>query len=69
MEGHFPATNIVRDIVIGMAAGLTVSFPQTAGISGAVTTTPVAATVSLAGIASGSIAIGLGGFLAACTDY
>jgi len=55
MEGHFTATNIARDIVIGMADSLTVSFPQTAVISGAVTTIPVAATASLAEIAVGSI--------------
>ena len=35
IERHFTATEMVRDIVIGMADGLTVPFALAAGISGA----------------------------------
>ena len=36
LETHFMATNFVRDVVIGMADGLTVPFALAAGLSGAV---------------------------------
>ena len=66
-ETHFTASESVRDVVIGMADGLTVPFAIAAGLTGnaatAVTTTIV--TVGLAEIAAGSIAMGLGGYLAA----
>ena len=72
VETHFTASATVRDIVIGMADGLTVPFALAAGISGAVATSPHATTLvvtaGLAEIAAGSIAMGLGGFLAAKTD-
>jgi VIT1/CCC1 family predicted Fe2+/Mn2+ transporter len=58
----------VRDIVIGMADGLTVPFALAAGLSGAVDSTRVVITAGLAEIAAGSIAMGLGGYLAARTD-
>src|SRR5271169_5090784 len=71
-EKHFTATEMVRDIVIGMSDGLTVPFALAAGITGAVAATPHASalvvTAGLAEIAAGSIAMGLGGFLAARTD-
>ena len=73
VEKHFTATETVRDIVIGMADGLTVPFALAAGISGVVTTSPHAislvVTAGLAEIAAGSIAMGLGGYLAAKTDF
>ncbi len=73
VEKHFTASETVRDIVIGMADGLTVPFALAAGISGAVATsanaTGIVVTAGLAEIAAGSIAMGLGGYLAAKTDF
>src|SRR5438477_5296954 len=68
IERHFTASNVVRDIVIGMADGLTVPFALAAGLSGAVAATGIVVTAGLAEIAAGSIAMGLGGYLAARTD-
>src|ERR1039458_6285590 len=68
IERHFTAGNVVRDVVIGMSDGLTVPFALAAGISGAVDTTHVVITAGLAEIAAGSIAMGLGGYLAAKSD-
>ena len=68
VEKHFTATETVRDIVIGMSDGLTVPFALAAGLSGAVASTSVVVTAGLAEIAAGSIAMGLGGYLAAQTD-
>lgn len=67
-EKHFNATETVRDIVIGMADGLTVPFALAAGLSGATTDTTIIVTAGLAEIAAGAIAMGLGGYLAARTD-
>jgi len=72
IEKHFTATESVRDVVIGMSDGLTVPFALAAGISGALASDPHASTLvvtaGLAEIAAGSIAMGLGGYLAARTD-
>jgi VIT1/CCC1 family predicted Fe2+/Mn2+ transporter len=68
IERHFTASDTVRDIVIGMSDGLTVPFALAAGLSGAVGTTSVILTAGLAEIAAGSIAMGLGGYLAAKSD-
>ena len=68
IERHFTGTATVRDIVIGMADGLTVPFALAAGLSGAVDTTRIIVTAGLAEIAAGSIAMGLGGYLAATSD-
>jgi vacuolar iron transporter family protein len=68
VEKHFTASEVVRDIVIGMSDGLTVPFALAAGLSGAVDTTAVVITAGLAEVAAGSIAMGLGGYLAARTD-
>ena len=71
-EKHFTSTAAVRDVVIGMSDGLTVPFALAAGISGAVASNPHASalvvTAGFAEIAAGSIAMGLGGYLAARTD-
>ncbi len=67
-EKHFEATETVRDIVIGMSDGLTVPFALAAGLSGAVASTAIVVVAGLAEIAAGSIAMGLGGYLAAKTD-
>src|SRR3972149_4857262 len=68
IERHFTATDTVRDIVIGMSDGLTVPFALAAGISGAGAASNIVVTAGLAEIAAGSIAMGLGGYLAARTD-
>lgn len=66
-EKHFTASDAVRDVVIGMADGLTVPFALAAGISGAVDSIKIIVTAGLAEIAAGAIAMGLGGYLAART--
>jgi vacuolar iron transporter family protein len=68
IERHFTASESVRDVVIGMADGLTVPFALAAGLSAAVSNTRVIVTAGLAEIAAGAIAMGLGGYLAARTD-
>ena len=68
VERHFTASAIVRDVVIGMADGLTVPFALAAGLSGAVQQAGIIVTAGLAEIAAGSIAMGLGGYLAAKSD-
>jgi VIT1/CCC1 family predicted Fe2+/Mn2+ transporter len=68
IERHFTAGEVVRDVVIGMSDGLTVPFALAAGISGAVDNSRVVVVAGLAEIAAGSIAMGLGGYLAARSD-
>ena len=68
VEKHFSGSETVRDVVIGMADGLTVPFALAAGISGALASTHIVVTAGLAEVAAGSIAMGLGGFLAARGD-
>lgn len=68
IERHFTAGETVRDIVIGISDGLTVPFALAAGLSGAVSSTTIIITAGLAEIAAGSIAMGLGGYLAARSD-
>ncbi|GAC1389285.1 MAG: VIT1/CCC1 transporter family protein [Ktedonobacteraceae bacterium] len=68
IERHFTAGETVRDIVIGMSDGLTVPFALAAGLSGAVSSSSIIITAGLAEIAAGSIAMGLGGYLAARSD-
>src|SRR5919199_1711663 len=68
IERHFRSSEVVRDIVIGMSDGLTVPFALAAGLSGATTSTGIIITAGLAEIAAGSIAMGLGGYLAAKSD-
>ena len=68
IERHFTSSDVVRDVVIGMADGLTVPFALAAGLTGAITQTGIIVTAGLAEIAAGSIAMGLGGYLAAKSD-
>jgi VIT1/CCC1 family predicted Fe2+/Mn2+ transporter len=68
IERHFSGSETVRDIVIGMSDGLTVPFALAAGLSGAISTTSIIVTAGLAEIAAGSIAMGLGGYMAARSD-
>jgi VIT1/CCC1 family predicted Fe2+/Mn2+ transporter len=67
-EQHFTAGDTVRDIVIGMSDGLTVPFALAAGLTGAISQTHLIVTAGFAEIAAGSIAMGLGGYLAARGD-
>jgi len=67
-EHHFESTETVRDIVIGLSDGLTVPFALAAGLSGAVASAHLVVLAGLAEIAAGSIAMGLGGYLAARGD-
>lgn len=68
VESHFESTELVRDVVIGMSDGLTVPFALAAGLSGAVGSSHIIVLAGLAEIAAGSIAMGLGGYLAARGD-
>jgi len=71
-ERHFTASEVVRDVVIGMSDGLTVPFALaaglTGGLAGATNPNSIIVTAGLAEIAAGSIAMGLGGYLAAKSD-
>src|ERR1700745_1628525 len=69
VETHFEASETGRDVVIAITDGLTVPFALAAGLTGtAVATTSIVVIAGLAEIAAGSIAMGLGGYLAARTD-
>ncbi len=68
VEQHFTGGALVRDIVIGMSDGLTVPFALAAGLSGAVAASKLVVTAGLAEVAAGSIAMGLGGYMAARSD-
>jgi len=68
IEKHFTAGDTVRDVVIGMSDGLTVPFALAAGLTGAISSSHIVITAGFAEIAAGSIAMGLGGFLAARGD-
>jgi VIT1/CCC1 family predicted Fe2+/Mn2+ transporter len=68
IEQHFTGSEIIRDVVIGMSDGLTVPFALAAGLSGIANSTAIVITGGLAEIAAGSIAMGLGGYLAARSD-
>ena len=67
-EEHFRGGDTVKDIVIGMSDGLTVPFALAAGISGAISAAHIVITAGFAEIAAGSIAMGLGGYLAARSE-
>ena len=68
VEQHLKSSDALRDIVIGMSDGLTVPFALAAGLSGAVSSTEVIVIAGIAEIAAGSIAMGLGGYLAGKTE-
>ncbi len=67
-ENHLKSSELLTDIVIGMSDGLTVPFALAAGLSGAVHSTGVITIAGIAEIAAGSIAMGLGGYLAGKTE-
>jgi VIT1/CCC1 family predicted Fe2+/Mn2+ transporter len=68
VEKHFTSSDTVRDIVIGMSDGLTVPFALAAGLTGAIAQSRLIITAGFAEIVAGSIAMGLGGYLAARSD-
>jgi VIT1/CCC1 family predicted Fe2+/Mn2+ transporter len=70
VETHMRSSAILTDIVIGMSDGLTVPFALAAGLSGAVSPNHLNLIwiAGLAEIAAGSIAMGLGGYLAGRTE-
>ena len=67
-EKHLRNSDLLTDIVIGMSDGLTVPFALAAGLSGAVASTGIIVIAGIAEIAAGSIAMGLGGYLAGKTE-
>ncbi|HAL81143.1 MAG TPA: iron transporter [Mucilaginibacter sp.] len=67
-EHHLKSSDTIRDIVIGMSDGLTVPFALAAGLSGAIAKSDIVVTAGIAEIVAGSIAMGLGGFLAGHTE-
>lgn len=67
-EKHLQNSELLTDIVIGMSDGLTVPFALAAGLSGAVSSTAIIVVAGIAEIAAGSIAMGLGGYLAGRTE-
>ncbi|MEI8052849.1 MAG: VIT1/CCC1 transporter family protein [Bacteroidota bacterium] len=68
IETHLKSSELLRDIVIGMSDGLTVPFALAAGLSGAVDNSSIIIIAGIAEIAAGSIAMGLGGYLAGKTE-
>jgi VIT1/CCC1 family predicted Fe2+/Mn2+ transporter len=66
-ESHLQSSALLTDIVIGMSDGLTVPFALAAGLSSALSTTNLIVIAGIAEIAAGSIAMGLGGYLAGKT--
>ena len=67
-EEHLKSSDLLTDIVIGMSDGLTVPFALAAGLSGAVANSKIILIAGIAEIAAGSIAMGLGGYLAGKTE-
>ena len=67
-ERHFTGSRAVRDLVLGMADGLTVPFALAAGLTGAIDATWIIVVAGLAEISAGAIAMGLGGYMAAKSD-
>lgn len=67
-EEHITSSELLTDIVIGMSDGLTVPFALAAGLSGAVSSTSIIVIAGIAEICAGSIAMGLGGYLAGKTE-
>lgn len=68
IESHLKSSDFLRDVVIGMSDGLTVPFALAAGLSGAVDSSSIIVIAGIAEIAAGSIAMGLGGYLAGKTE-
>jgi len=67
-ERHLKSSDLLRDVVIGMSDGLTVPFALAAGLSGAIVSSNIIIIAGIAEVAAGSIAMGLGGYLAGKTE-
>jgi vacuolar iron transporter family protein len=67
-EHHSTGTQTIRDLVLGMADGLTVPFALAAGVTGAVASSGIVLTAGIAEIVAGAISMGLGGYLAARSE-
>jgi VIT1/CCC1 family predicted Fe2+/Mn2+ transporter len=67
-EEHLESSDFLRDVVIGMSDGLTVPFALAAGLTGAVASSSIIVIAGIAEIVAGSIAMGLGGYLAGKTE-
>jgi|SRR6185312_3314858 len=67
-EEHLQSSDLIRDVVIGMSDGLTVPFALAAGLTGAATSSSIIVIAGIAEIVAGSIAMGLGGYLAGQTE-
>lgn len=68
VEEHMQSSDLLRDVVIGMSDGLTVPFALAAGLTGVVESSNIIVIAGIAEIAAGSIAMGLGGYLAGKTE-
>jgi VIT1/CCC1 family predicted Fe2+/Mn2+ transporter len=68
-EEHLESSDFLRDVVIGMSDGLTVPFALAAGLTGAVANSSIVVIAGIAEIVAGSIAMGLGGYLAGKTEH
>jgi VIT1/CCC1 family predicted Fe2+/Mn2+ transporter len=68
VEEHLESSDLLRDVVIGMSDGLTVPFALAAGLTGAVANSSIVVIAGIAEIVAGSIAMGLGGYLAGRTE-
>lgn len=67
-EAGGPAGETIRNVVLGMADGLTVPFALAAGLAGAAASSRLVTAAGLAEIAAGAVAMGLGAYLAARGD-
>jgi len=67
-EEHLESSEFLRDVVIGMSDGLTVPFALAAGLTGAISNSSIVVIAGIAEIVAGSIAMGLGGYLAGKTE-
>lgn len=67
-DQHFKGSAVVRDIILGMSDGLTVPFALAAGLAAAVDSSFIVLVAGIAELAAGSIAMGLGGYLAGRSD-
>jgi len=67
-ERHRGGPQTIRDLVLGMADGLTVPFALAAGVTGAIAASKIVLTAGLAEIVAGAISMGLGGYLAARSE-
>ncbi|CAL5430506.1 unnamed protein product [Camellia sinensis] len=63
-EHHFTSSEIVRDVIIGVSAGLTLPFALAASLFGANVPSSIILTAGIAEVAAGAISMGLGECLA-----